>query len=128
MTHGYLKKSQKTDVKQIKRAERYRRDYLAQKGASVGVIEKMSSVGRGQNRAAIGGIRATHSDPAKIKICLRSIDIAKRFEDEHGIDIDWLQGGYLFPVYDEERETALKNLLTFQKNTTSISTGYLLRR
>ena len=32
LTHGYSKKSQKIDVKQIKRAERYRRDYLAQKG------------------------------------------------------------------------------------------------
>ena len=31
LTHGYSKKSQRTDVKQIKRAEKYRRDYLAQK-------------------------------------------------------------------------------------------------
>ena len=31
LTHGYSKKSQKTDAKQIKRAENYRRDYLARK-------------------------------------------------------------------------------------------------
>jgi phage-related protein len=32
LTHGYSKKSQKTDNRQIKRAERYRRDYLGRKG------------------------------------------------------------------------------------------------
>ncbi|MFH1488872.1 MAG: XRE family transcriptional regulator [Pseudomonadota bacterium] len=31
LTHGYSKKSQKTDAKQIKRAENYRRDYLGQR-------------------------------------------------------------------------------------------------
>ena len=31
LTHGYSKKSQKTDAKQIKRAENYRQDYLARK-------------------------------------------------------------------------------------------------
>jgi len=31
LTHGYSKKSQKTDVKQIKKAEQYRRDYLFRK-------------------------------------------------------------------------------------------------
>ena len=31
LTHGYSKKSQKTDVKQIKRAENYRRDYFDRK-------------------------------------------------------------------------------------------------
>ena len=31
LTHGYSKKTQKTDSKQIKRAERYRRDYLSRK-------------------------------------------------------------------------------------------------
>ncbi len=89
--------------------------YLARRGLRVCVIEKHPSVGRGQNRAAIGGIRATHSDPAKIKICLKSIDIIKNMESEHGMDIDWIQGGYLFPVYEEATEKALKELLVFQK-------------
>jgi len=34
LTHGYSKKSQKTDKKQIKRAQDYRRDYLARKRRS----------------------------------------------------------------------------------------------
>ncbi len=89
--------------------------YLAKKGLSVGVIEKLPSEGRGQNRAAIGGIRATHSDPAKIKICQITIELMNRFEKEHSIDIDWISGGYLFPVYDEVLEGKLKKLLVTQK-------------
>jgi sarcosine oxidase subunit beta len=89
--------------------------YLSKKGLSVGVIEKLPSEGRGQNRAAIGGIRATHSDPAKIKICQLTIELMNRFEKEHNIDIDWISGGYLFPVYDEVLEGKLKKLLETQK-------------
>ncbi|MCX6157657.1 MAG: FAD-binding oxidoreductase [Ignavibacteriae bacterium] len=89
--------------------------YLAKKGLSVGVIEKLPSEGRGQNRAAIGGIRATHSDPAKIKICQLTIGLMNSFEKEHDIDIDWISGGYLFPVYDEVLENKLKKLLVTQK-------------
>lgn len=90
--------------------------YLALKGKKVAVIEKHASCGRGQNRAAIGGIRATHSDPAKIKISQLSLEIVRNMEAEHGIDIDWLEGGYMFPVYDTERERALKSLLDVQKS------------
>jgi sarcosine oxidase, subunit beta len=90
--------------------------YLARKGKKVCVLEKQASAGRGQNKAAIGGIRATHSDPAKIKICSISLDEVRNMKSEHGIDIDWLEGGYLFPVYDTQRERALKELLSVQKN------------
>lgn len=88
---------------------------LAKRGKKVGVIDKQVSVGRGENKAAIGGLRATHSDPAKISICLKSLDIIRNFEKEHGLDVDWVQGGYLFPVYDQEKEKALKELLITQK-------------
>ena len=88
--------------------------YLSKKGISVAVVEQHASPGRGQNRAAIGGIRATHSDPAKIKIGQMSLDIVRNMKQENGIDIDWYQGGYLFPVYDLEHERALKKLLEIQ--------------
>lgn len=89
--------------------------FLCKKGKKVAVIEKAPSVGRGQNKAAIGGIRATHSDPAKIKICQRSIELTKNMEKDHGLEVEWIQGGYLFPVYDEEVENALKQNLIKQK-------------
>ncbi|HQO10400.1 MAG TPA: FAD-binding oxidoreductase [Clostridiales bacterium] len=89
--------------------------YLSVKGQDVAVIEKEHGYGRGQNRAAIGGIRATHSDPAKIKICQLSIELLKDMEDNHGIDIDFLEGGYLYPIYEEDKEKNLKDLLVKQK-------------
>lgn len=89
--------------------------YLAKKGLKVAVLEKLASEGRGQNRAAIGGIRATHSDPSKIKICQASIEILKNFKNEYEKEIDWVQGGYLYPVYDDVAENSLKNLLEKQK-------------
>ncbi len=92
--------------------------YLARKGKRVAVIEKHASVGRGQNRAAIGGIRATHSDPAKIKICQISLEIIRAM-DREGHHLDWYQGGYLFPVYDTERERALKDLLAVSGSTST---------
>ena len=90
--------------------------YLARKGAKVAVIEKNCSVGRGQNRAAIGGIRATHSNPAKIKISQKTIDIVSRMDVEYGFDVDWYRGGYLFAVYTEEHENELRDLLELQKH------------
>ncbi|MFA4839365.1 MAG: FAD-binding oxidoreductase [Candidatus Neomarinimicrobiota bacterium] len=89
--------------------------YLANRGLKVAVLEKFPSTGRGQNRAAIGGIRATFSDPAKIKICLQTIEIMKNMKAEHSIDVDWIAGGYLYPAYDEKTEIAFKQLLDFQK-------------
>ncbi|MEJ5272953.1 MAG: FAD-dependent oxidoreductase, partial [Spirochaetota bacterium] len=73
--------------------------FLAKEGFKVLVIEKNKAPGRGQNRAAIGGIRATHSDYAKIKLCLSSIDIFKNWYENTGDDINWYQGGYFYPIY-----------------------------
>jgi sarcosine oxidase, subunit beta len=89
--------------------------YCAKRGMRVLVLDKEPSWGRGQNRAAIGGIRATFSDPAKIRICTESLAIASSFEAEHGMGIEWRQGGYLFVAYDEERETAFRELLGTQR-------------
>ncbi|MBL8967648.1 MAG: FAD-dependent oxidoreductase [Spirochaetaceae bacterium] len=89
--------------------------YCAGKGFKVAVVEKEASWGRGQNRAAIGGIRATHSDPAKIRVCRESIEIVSKLGEEHGLDVEWRQGGYLFVAYDEERERAFRKLLEIQK-------------
>ena len=88
---------------------------LAESGLRVAVIDHEASWGRGQNRAAIGGIRATHSEPAKIRICLDSIKIISSLEEEYGLDVEWNAGGYLYLAYDEERETAFRKMLEVQK-------------
>ena len=79
------------------------------------VLEMRPSPGQGDNKHAIGGIRATHSAPAKIVACKRSLDIFTTWKDRWGDDIEWQRGGYIFPVYRQEEETVLKSQLPIQK-------------
>ncbi|MGD9321464.1 MAG: FAD-binding oxidoreductase, partial [Desulfobacteraceae bacterium] len=88
---------------------------LAEIGVKTLVVDKNPSPGQGENKRAIGGIRATHSDPAKILTCIRSLEIFSTWEERHGDNIEWLKGGYTFPVYREIDEKALKGILPIQK-------------
>ena len=89
--------------------------FLAQTGIKTLVIDQRPSVGQGSNKSAIGGIRATHSDPGKIGICLRSLDIFSTWKERHGDNIEWSKGGYTFVAYSAEEAQALKDLLTLQQ-------------
>lgn len=88
---------------------------LAESGVRTLVLDRYPSPGQGENKKAIGGIRATHSDPAKILTCIRSLEIFSTWKEKYGDDIEWLKGGYLFPVYRETEEKALKGILPIQK-------------
>ena len=88
---------------------------LAEAGIRTLVIDQRPSVGQGSNKAAIGGIRATHSDPAKIRLCLRSIEIFSTWKERYGDDIEWYKGGYLFVAYTQREEKILRDLLAIQK-------------
>jgi sarcosine oxidase subunit beta len=88
--------------------------FTARAGMRTLVLDRRASVGQGDNKRAIGGVRATHSDPAKISICLRSIEIFRDWEAEEGDYLGYHRGGYLFPVYREGDETLLKGLLEVQ--------------
>ena len=79
------------------------------------VLDSRASAGQGSNKAAIGGIRATHSDPAKIRLCLRSIEVLSTWKEKYGDDIEWQKGGYCFVAYREREEKILKDLLAIQK-------------
>ena len=89
--------------------------YLAKEGKKVMVIDKHASSGQGQNKAAIGGVRATHSDPAKITICKKSLDTFSSWKEDTGTDIGWKEGGYCFPIYREQDEKMMKAMLPIQK-------------
>jgi sarcosine oxidase subunit beta len=80
------------------------------------VIDLHPSPGQGENKHAIGGVRATHSAPGKILTCLRSLEILSTWKQVRGDDIEWLKGGYLYPVYRESDAEMLKNLLPLQKS------------
>lgn len=88
---------------------------LAQAGLKVLVLDQFASQGQGSNKAAIGGIRATHSDPAKIRLCLRTLEIVKSWQETYGHNIEWTTGGYSFVAYREQEEQTLKNLLKIQQ-------------
>ncbi|MFO8034061.1 MAG: FAD-binding oxidoreductase [Candidatus Bipolaricaulota bacterium] len=87
---------------------------MARAGLKVLVIEALPSQGQGSNKAAIGGVRATHSDPAKIRLGLRTLEIMSSWQESHGQDIEWREGGYVFVAYREEEERTLKELLKVQ--------------
>ena len=61
---------------------------LANAGLKTLVLDKLPSVAQGDNKHAIGGIRATHSQKSKINVCKRSIEIFATWEDKFGDDID----------------------------------------
>ena len=90
--------------------------FLAKEKFKVLVIEKLPSPGQGQNKKAIGGIRATHSDKAKIHISQESIEIFSTWKEKYGDDIEWDANGYSFPAYTDEHEKMLKDLLKIQKS------------
>lgn len=87
---------------------------LAKRGLKVLVLERRAAVGQGDNKAAIGGVRATHSDPAKILLCSRTLDAVRSWREDHGDDIGWKPGGYCFPVYTAAIEQTLRGLFPKQ--------------
>jgi sarcosine oxidase subunit beta len=89
---------------------------LAEAGLRTLVVDELPSVGQGSNKRAIGGLRATHSDPAKIRVSLRSLEIFATWEERHGDKIEWRKSGYSFVAYREEEEKSLKELLPCQKS------------
>lgn len=88
--------------------------YLAQAGLKTLVLDTRASPGQGSNKCAIGGVRATHSDPAKVRLCLRSLEIFSTWSDMYGEDLGWYKGGYAFVAYREREEKILKDLLDVQ--------------
>ncbi len=89
--------------------------FLAKGGARVLCLDRHPSAGQGQNKAAIGGVRATHSDPAKIRLCQESLKVFSAWKERTGTDIGWKQGGYCFPIYRERDEAMMQSILPIQK-------------
>jgi len=89
--------------------------FLAAEGLRVLLLEGAASPGQGSNKAAIGGVRATHSDPAKILLCQKSLEVFTTWHERHGEDIGWKPGGYCFPVYSEDLRAQLRGMLPTQK-------------
>jgi len=89
--------------------------YLAEKGLKVLCLDQFPSSGQGSNKCALGGIRATHSAPGKIRLCLDSLVVFSQWEETHGYNLEWYKGGYVFVAYRPHEEKLLKDLLVIQK-------------
>ena len=90
--------------------------FLGKTGLNVLVLESKPSLGQGSNKSAIGGIRATHSDPSKAALCQRSIEIFSTWKHTYGDDIEWKKGGYVYAIYDEQDRSSLQTLLVKQQS------------
>jgi sarcosine oxidase subunit beta len=88
--------------------------FCAEKKATVLVLDSEHGPGQQNNKKAIGGVRATHSDYGKIKLCQRSIEIFSNWEKKFGNDIGWISNGYSYPAYTDEDEQKLKDLMKIQ--------------
>ncbi len=80
------------------------------------VLDYLPSVAQADNKHAIGGIRATHSNIGKALLCKRSIEIFSKWEERYGDDIWWNQGGYIFLAFTEEDEKMLKDTVKLQRS------------
>lgn len=89
---------------------------IAKEGLKVLVLERFPSPCQADNKHAIGGVRATHTERSKIWLCQRSIEIFSTWEEEFGEDIWWEQGGYCFVSYTREDEKILKQNVKLQKS------------
>lgn len=87
---------------------------LASRGRKVLVLEAESAPSQANNKKAIGGVRATHSDFGKISVCQRSIQIMSYWQERFGDDIGWMSNGYSYPAYTAEDEKTLKDLMRVQ--------------
>ncbi|MHA1125782.1 MAG: NAD(P)/FAD-dependent oxidoreductase [Candidatus Heimdallarchaeota archaeon] len=88
---------------------------IAETGQKVLCLDRYPSPGQGDNKHAIGGIRATHSQKAKIWVSLRSLEILRTWEKKFGDDIEWYEGGYLFVAYSENDAKTFKQTVSNQQ-------------
>lgn len=89
--------------------------YLSEAGVRTLVIDAGASAGQGNNKCAIGGIRATHGDPAKVALCLDSLAVFRTWQEEHGEPIGWHQGGYSFVAYTRGIADSLQGMIPSQR-------------
>jgi len=87
-----------------------------QNGLKTLVLEALPSVAQGDNKHAIGGIRATHSNKSKIWACQRSIEIFSSWKEKHGDEIDWEQGGYTFLTSNDKQINFLHEMVENQQD------------
>ena len=90
--------------------------FLAEAGLKPLVLDPAASPAQGATKAAIGGVRATHSRPSKIRLGLESLKVLSTWRARHGDDIQWHRGGYVFVAYRDQEQGSLQELLRVQQS------------
>jgi sarcosine oxidase subunit beta len=88
--------------------------YLAKKGVDVVVCEK-NYLGSGATGSCGAGIRQQWSTKENAELAIKSVKIFENLSDELGIDIEFIQGGYLIINHSEEDEVQAKKNVAMQK-------------
>jgi len=88
--------------------------YLADRGASVTLLEK-GSLGGGSTDRAVGGIRAQFSSPENVELSLAAMAVWEDFEEEFGTPIEHRRPGYLFLARTAEVADALREAAEMQR-------------
>lgn len=88
---------------------------LAEAGLRTVVLDAAASLGQGAHKAAIGGVRATHGDAAKVRVGRESVATFEGWHETHGDDIEWVTSGYAFVAYRPEEARMLRALTVRQR-------------
>lgn len=88
---------------------------LAEAGLRTLVLDAAASLGQGAHKAAIGGVRATHGDAAKVRVGRESVATFRRWHELRGDDIEWVTSGYAFVAYRREEAGTLRALAERQR-------------
>ena len=88
---------------------------LAEAGLRPLVLDAAASLGQGAHKAAIGGVRATHGDAAKVRIALEGLATFREWHALYGDDIEWVTSGYCFVAYRKQERTMLQRLVERQR-------------
>lgn len=84
--------------------------HLAKRGQRDVVVIERAAIGAGSTSKAAGGIRAQFATELEIRFSLEGIEAFQRFHEELGVDIGYVQDGYMFVLTDE------RTLVKFRKN------------
>lgn len=86
--------------------------HLAKRGATgIAVLEKEINPGMGSTAKAAGGIRAQFGSEINVELSRHSLPAFERFPEETGIDVKFLQSGYLWlATREDEMEIFRKNV------------------
>lgn len=77
---------------------------------NVSVFEK-SYISSGSTGRCGGGIRQQWTSPMNVRLAMRSVELFERFKSDVGMDIEYVEGGYLLLAYtDKEIEEFKKNV------------------